>query len=173
MPKKSRDLSSDVDNIKTRKTLRQDVSGAQEVGRAQAAVDAPQARTASWAPRFWAWFIDMVIMAVVIGFIFPSAIFTPLDIGVYRAVISFMIVLLYWSLFDSNGRQSVGKRIMDLKLVDEQGNPVGVTRSFVSSLGKSLLLPIDVLIGAVAYPGEKRRLFNMASDTFVVSAVSS
>ena len=153
--KREKTLSGDIDNLKSRKELRQS-SGA-----------------ASWAPRFWAWFIDMVILAVVIGFIFPSAIFAPLEVGVYRASVSFLIVLLYWSAFDSNGRQSIGKRIMDLKLVDESGNPVGFRQSFVSALGKSLLLPIDVLIGAIAHPGEKRRLFNVASDTFVVSTVSA
>ena len=149
--KKKRDMGGDIDNLKSRKLLRQ-----------------PTAEP--WAPRFWAWLIDMVIVAAAIEIIFPSALIT---LDIYRAFVSFMAILLYWSVFDSNGRQSVGKKVMDLKLVDEQGNSPSFSKAFVNAVGKSLLLPIDVAIGALSRPGEKRRLFSMASDTYVVSVNSS
>ena len=151
--KKEHTLTGDIDNLKSRKELRQ--------------TGQPSAET--WSRRFWAWLIDNIVVGVAIAIIFPAAVAAPL-IDAYRISAGLAIVVLYWSFFDSNGRQSFGKKVMDLKLVDNQGNAPSFSKSLVNAFGKSLLLPIDVAIGALTQPGEKRRLFNVASDTFVVSA---
>ena len=57
---------------------------------------------------------------------------------------------------------------MNLKQVTLKGKKPTLGASAVSAFGKSFLLVIDMIIGVLARPGKKQRLFNIASDTVVI-----
>jgi uncharacterized RDD family membrane protein YckC len=126
----------------------------------------------SWWPRFWAWLIDFIVVSVVLMIIYPpNPIAWRLDgeVGaIYRMTSHGVLYFLYWMIADSDGRRSIGKKAMGLRLVRENGKKVDIITAATSSFGKAFLLPLDFLIGVIARPGKKQRLFNIVSDTIVI-----
>lgn len=123
-------------------------------------------KVSPWWPRFWAWLIDVIILGI-IGFIIypPFFYFDWPHLGVQS-----VLGLIYWTVLESEGRQSIGKKALNLKLVDTNGKNATLGAAAASAFGKAFLLPLDMIIGVLARPGKKQRLFNMASDTLVVMA---
>jgi uncharacterized RDD family membrane protein YckC len=131
----------------------------------------PKARTSvqrvnSWWPRFWAWLIDAIILGIVTAILLPTS--WPINSDPFRMGATGVISLIYWTILESNGRQSIGKKALNLRVVTITGKNIDGTKAFVSAFGKAFLLPIDFIIGVLARPGKKQRLFNIASDTIVV-----
>ncbi len=122
----------------------------------------------SWWPRFWAWVIDTIVLGVVLFALFPRANLGIIDADVVQSLTSAAVVFIYWTLTDSDGRQSIGKKALGLKLVKINGRDADLANAAVSAFGKAFLLPLDFLIGVLARPGKKQRLFNIISDTVVV-----
>ena len=118
-----------------------------------------------WWPRFWAWLIDVIILWIVTGVLFSFW----LDMDFRRYLVHGVIGLIYWAVLESDGRQSIGKRALNIKLVDMKGKNATLGASAGSAFGKAFLLPLDMIIGVLARPGKKQRLFNMASDTTVIN----
>jgi uncharacterized RDD family membrane protein YckC len=128
---------------------------------------------APWWPRFWAWLIDTIIVGIVVGLIFPGPNFTNWNDMVrnanfYESALKSFIFFIYWAILENQGMQSIGKKAMRLKLVTVSGKNADISKSAVSAFGKAFLLPLDMIIGVLARPGRKQRLFNIASDTVVV-----
>ncbi|MBI4174314.1 MAG: RDD family protein [Candidatus Aenigmarchaeota archaeon] len=121
-------------------------------------------KPAPWWPRFWAWVIDIVIIWVVTGFFFLGAFGWSWPFFGLAGLVEFV----YWTALDSEGRQSIGKKALNLKQVTLKGKKPSLSASAVSAFGKSFLLVIDMIIGVLARPGKKQRLFNIASDTAVI-----
>ena len=57
---------------------------------------------------------------------------------------------------------------LNLKVTDRAGGDIDVVTAAVESFGKAFLLPVDCLVGWLAMPGRKLRLFNRLSNTIVV-----
>ena len=117
----------------------------------------------SWWPRFWAWLIDSIIIWLVTTVLFLD-LSGPDFLRMGRLGI---IALVYWTLLESNGRVSIGKKAMNIKLVKINGKKLTVTDAAISAFGKACILPLDCVICGLARPGKKQRLFNIASDTVV------
>jgi uncharacterized RDD family membrane protein YckC len=66
--------------------------------------------------------------------------------------------------------QSVGKMVMNLKVVNRDGTRINYPTAALESFGKAFLLPLDCLIGWLAMPGTKLRVFNRISNTIVIKA---
>jgi uncharacterized RDD family membrane protein YckC len=66
--------------------------------------------------------------------------------------------------------QSIGKMIMNLKVVNRDGTKINYATAALESLGKAFLLPLDCLIGWLAMPGTKLRVFNRISNTIVIKS---
>lgn len=118
-----------------------------------------------WWPRFWAWLIDVIVLWIVTGILFSFW----LELDARHYLLNGFIGLIYWAALDSEGRQSIGKRALNIKLATIKGKKPTLGASAVSAFGKAFLLPIDMIIGVLARPGKKQRLFNVASDTTVVN----
>ncbi len=125
---------------------------------------------AKWESRFWAWLIDVLLVgalyAGVAGFFgfFPKLSFIRLDgFGVHGVLMFF-----YWALFEGYTGQSIGKMALDLKVTDRIGGKIDFKKAALESFGKAFLLPLDCLIGWLAMPGSKLRLFNRVSNTIVI-----
>jgi uncharacterized RDD family membrane protein YckC len=136
---------------------------------------------ANWGRRFIAWFVDYVIINVLLAYfnieqletvLIPSLLLPRLpgfDISIWSPI-SILVFFLYWTLSEWYFGRSIGQLLLNLRLVDSRGSGVSLKASAIQSVGKSLLLPLDCLIGWVYEPcGQMRqRLFNRLSNTIVI-----
>ena len=130
---------------------------------------------AGWGERFVAWLIDVIILGVFLAWLsWPGFMLTPyvprwvpfIDMGSRN-----IIYLLYWTLMEGICGQSIGKMVMKIKVTKLNGEPIDVGRALIESIGKAFLLPIDCIIGWIAFSDKKQRLFNRLSNTMVVKEV--
>jgi uncharacterized RDD family membrane protein YckC len=136
---------------------------------------------ANWGRRFIAWFIDYAIIDVLLAYfnieqietaLIPSILLPRLpgfDISIWSPM-SVLVFFLYWTLSEWYFGRSIGQLLLNLRLVDSRGSGVSLKASAVQSVGKSLLLPFDCLIGWVYEPCRqmRQRLFNRLSNTIVI-----
>ncbi len=121
---------------------------------------------ASWVKRFMAWLIDVVVVGVFVETLLRLYITTP-HLGVPFGMTS-LIFFLYWTICDFEWGQSLGKKALGLKVVDLNGNKIGLVEAFLESFGKAFLLPLDCIIGWIFFEDKRQRLFNRLSSTIVV-----
>jgi uncharacterized RDD family membrane protein YckC len=133
---------------------------------------------AKWSARFWAWLVDIIVVILFLNIV--RGIFDPFwklpllwDYGHWEILaIGFEAIFffLYWTVmegFDGRG-QSIGKMVMNLKVVNRDGSKISYRTAAIESFGKAFLLPFDCLIGWFAMPGTKLRVFNRISNTIVI-----
>lgn len=133
-----------------------------------------------WSTRFWAWLIDFILVLLFLNII--HSIITPvIPIPAYwdftrwnpfNAGLDTFVFFLYWTAFEGyEGRgQSIGKMIMNIKVVNRDGTRIKYRTAATESLGKSFfpVLILDCLIGWLGMPGTKLRVFNRISNTIVI-----
>ena len=131
---------------------------------------------ASWDARFWAWLIDVIVVGAVVSAIiavlnvawsFSFGIFGtefPLGITGFNGLGFF----IYWTVLEGHGGQSAGKMILGIAVADKHGDRPDYVAAGIQAFGKAFLLPLDCLIGWLAFSGTGLRLFNRLSDTIVV-----
>ena len=133
---------------------------------------------AKWTARFWAWLIDIIIVILFLnilrGLLDPVWRFPLLwDVSHWEIVaVGFetLFFFLYWTVmegFDGRG-QSIGKMVMNLRVANRDGSKISYLSAAIESFGKAFLLPLDCLIGWLAMPGSKLRVFNRISHTIVI-----
>ncbi len=136
---------------------------------------------ANWGRRFIAWLIDYLIINVMLAYLgledLENRLIPPIllprlpgfDISVWSPL-SVLTFFLYWTLSEWYFGRSIGQLLLNLQLADSQGNRPSLKASAIQSLGKSLLLPIDCLIGWLYRPlrNKRQRLFNRLSNTIVI-----
>jgi uncharacterized RDD family membrane protein YckC len=139
-------------------------------------------KLAFWGERFVAWLIDAVIVTVVMGIIsviigllsfFSGFSFTAFfDILSWAPIVSLngVVIFFYWMFMESANGQSIGKMAMGIKVTRVDGSPINMGQAAVESIGKAFfpILVLDCLIGWLAYPKNRQRLFNYLSQTVVV-----
>ncbi len=145
--------------------------------------DNPQIVLANWGRRTIAWFVDYIIIILMLGYfqletvetrIFPAALIPNApgtDISIWSPL-SILIFLLYFTFSEWYFGRSIGQLLLNVRIVDIQGTAVSLRASAIQSIGKSnpLLLLFDCLIGQVYRPSRERRqrLFNRISNTIVI-----
>ncbi len=136
---------------------------------------------ANWGRRFIAWFIDYIIINVMLAYLgledIESRLLPPVllprlpgfDISIWSPL-SVLTFFLYWALSEWYFGRSIGQLLVNIRLADLQGKQPSLKASAVQSVGKSLLLPVDCLIGWVYSPcrENRQRLFNWLSNTIVI-----
>jgi uncharacterized RDD family membrane protein YckC len=136
---------------------------------------------ANWDRRFIAWVIDYLIINVMLAYVgledvesqlIPAFLMPRLpgfDISVWSPL-SILVFFLYWTLCEWYFGRSIGQLLLNLRLVDVRGGHAGLKSAAVQSVGKSLLLPLDCLIGWVYRPCRslRQRFFNRLSRTIVI-----
>ena len=122
---------------------------------------------ATWGERFLAFIIDAILVGMVAGIIRPVYWWpnhTPfIDLGVNN-----VLLFLYWAYLEGTQGQSLGKKVMRIKVVDLRGGAIDMSKSLYQAIGKAFLLPLDGIIGWLMYPEKQQRLFNYLSGTIVV-----
>jgi len=86
----------------------------------------------------------------------------------FPSITSSIVLMAYWTYFESTTGQSIGKRLMHLRTTDMTGLKVNVKTAVIESFGKAFLLPLDVLLGWIFTNRNRQRIFNRASNSIVV-----
>ncbi len=131
---------------------------------------------AKWFDRFIAWLIDFIIISAISLAIFASVLGTTnLDWNedtIFSEGTSYipasLLFFAYWIISEYKGGQSIGKKILHLKVVNIKGKPAPLLGVIIGSFGKSFLLPIDVILGLIFTNQKRQRIFNKISDTIVI-----
>ena len=136
---------------------------------------------ANWGRRFIAWMIDYIIINVMLAYfrledlettLLPSFLLPRLpgfDVSIWSPL-SILIFFLYWTFSEWYFGRSIGQLLLNLRLVNPEGKNASLRASAIQSIGKSLLLPLDCLVGWVYRPCRKlrQRFFNRLSNTIVI-----
>jgi uncharacterized RDD family membrane protein YckC len=138
---------------------------------------------AKWSTRFVAWLIDVIMIIffwnIIIG-IFDRIWKLPLlwdflhwelpAIG-----LEMVLIFAYWTVMEGFRGQSIGKMVMNVKVVNRDGTKITYTTAAIESFPKAFLnihfiiiLVLDCLIGWLGMPGTKLRVFNRISNTIVI-----
>jgi uncharacterized RDD family membrane protein YckC len=138
---------------------------------------------AKWSTRFWAFVVDLIIIIlfwnIVIG-LFDQIWKLPFlwefrhgELTVFGLEV--LLIFLYWTIMEGFRGQSIGKMVMNIKVVNRDGSKISYRTAATESLPKAFLsfplifiLFIDCLIGWFAMPGTKLRVFNRISNTIVI-----
>lgn len=123
---------------------------------------------ARWRDRFWAWLIDVLLVGIL-----WSSIMTVSKTGANSAGglgILAALLFVYWTALEGYRGQSLGKMLLNIVVTGPVGEKIGFQDCALESFGKAFLLPLDCLVGWIAYKGSGQRVFNRFSDTIVVEA---
>jgi uncharacterized RDD family membrane protein YckC len=139
----------------------------------------PEVILAKWSTRFWAWLVDFIIVTVAAEIIFALA-YAPLGfyqradenpaLGATRYAIQSLMFFAYWTYFESQTGQSIGKKLLKVKTVNLSGGLADARNIAIQSLGKAFLLPIDVILGWIFTNERRQRLLGKAANTIVIKA---
>ena len=136
---------------------------------------------AKWTDRFFAWLIDFIIVSI----ISTSIIFTSFGTIDYefeedvfwaestQYIPTSIFFFVYWTILEYKTGQTIGKKILNLKVVNIYGKKPDLKGIVISSFGKSFLLPIDVLLGWFLSNEKRQRIFNKLGDTLIMKIKES
>jgi len=131
---------------------------------------------AKWTERFLAWLIDFIIISsfsTMIIFLSFGSIYYEFDEGGLWAentqyIPASILFFVYWIILEYKTGQTIGKKILNLKVIDIKGGKPKLSGILLSSFGKSFLLPIDVILGWILTNEKRQRIFNKLGDTITV-----
>jgi len=128
---------------------------------------------AAWDDRFLAWLLDILLVGSVLSALGEAAGVFSLLTGSLAVTSPFtglngLGLFVYWTVLEGRQGQSVGKMVMNIAVTDERGDAIDYGTAAVESFGKAFLLPIDIIVGWLAYEDEGVRLFNKLSSTIVI-----
>lgn len=130
---------------------------------------------AKWSDRFLAWLIDFMIISLIstiiifgtfgtINYEFGEGFWAENSQYIPTSIIFFV----YWIVLEYKTSQSIGKKIMNLKITDISGNEPSFKGIIISSFGKAFLLPFDLALGWIITNEKRQRIFNRLGDTVVI-----
>lgn len=131
---------------------------------------------AKWSDRFFAWLIDFCVIST-ISLLIIFSIFGTMDYELSEKWIwaettqfipTSIIFFAYWTILEYKTGQTIGKKILNLKLTDKYGKSPDWKGVMISSFGKTFLLPIDVVLGWFFTNENRQRIFNKIGDTLVI-----
>jgi len=128
---------------------------------------------AGWGTRFWAWLIDVILIGLPASAVsdrLPPAWQVTVAPGLLSFSLSSVVLFLYWTLLEGYRGQSIGKMALNIRVTGRSGEKIGFGAAAIESFGKAFILIPDCLIGWLAMPGSKERLFNRISGTVVIES---
>lgn len=127
--------------------------------------------TAGLATRGIAWGLDLVLLLTLDFIIYMIFLWQPFQIGIaFAMVLVFLLDFFYYIGFElfSSG-QTIGKRMMGIRVVSITGGQLRFNESFVRNVVRTLDLMLFLVGGLVAFCDPlRRRLGDIAADTIVV-----
>jgi uncharacterized RDD family membrane protein YckC len=133
---------------------------------------------ARWSDRFFAWLIDYAIVFAAAFTVFIMVIgtanFEEIISGNFKYSRSFefapisIVFFLYWLILEYKTGQSIGKMVFRLKITNLKGESADFKSIAISSFGKAVLLPVDVIFGRIFTNKKRQRIFNRLGKTIVI-----
>jgi uncharacterized RDD family membrane protein YckC len=128
--------------------------------------------------RIFAQLIDLVIMFVQVVGVALAVVLRPERAASVRAYVFLGVFTLplYGGLLEAywNG-QTVGKRLLGIKVVDWQGYDPSLGQALIRNIPAMLLfswLTTAVALAAIAMSDSRQRVFDSVADTYVVRATA-
>lgn len=108
------------------------------------------------------WAINFVVVLVLSGIIKQSQ--------AIAYVFELIISIGYWVVYQSKATQTVGKRLMHLKVVDASGKTPSMMTFFLREIIGKFISAIILLIGylMILWDGKRQGLHDKIASTFVV-----
>ena len=131
---------------------------------------------AKWTDRFLAWLIDFVIISIITSSIIFASVGTidyDFEDELFWAenstyIPTSIIFFAYWTILEFKTGQTIGKKILNLRVTNLEGNAPTLKGVMVSSFGKAFILPLDIVLGWILTNEHRQRVFNKLGDTIVV-----
>ena len=130
----------------------------------------------TWSARFCAWLIDFILVILFLNIV--RGIFDPFwklpllwdfrHWEFFAFWFQTFFFFAYWTVMEGFRGQSIGKMVMNLRVVNRDGTKISYATAAIESFGKAFLLPLDCLIGWLGMSGAKLRVFNRISNTIVI-----
>ncbi len=123
--------------------------------------------------RFLAYFIDLIIASAIAFFIdiIVGLIIVPNE-AFYEGIVfimlfNFIVFSVYCIILEGKSGQTLGKKLLSLKVVKENGEEINYSNAFIRRI--SLILPILNLIDPLfIFRKNKQRLFDQLAHTIVI-----
>jgi len=136
---------------------------------------------AKWTDRFLAWLIDFIIISIISTSIILASFGTinyEFEADIFWAestqyIPTSILFFAYWTILEYKTGQTIGKKILNLKVVNIYGKKPDLKGIMISSFGKSFLLPIDVILGWFLTNKKRQRIFNKLGDTLIIKIKES
>ena len=134
---------------------------------------------AKWKDRFLAWLVDFIIISMIstsiffISFLYLDYNFENFisDDGMY--VPTSVMFLAYWIILEYKTGQTIGKKMFNLKIVNNSGGKPSLIEVIISSFGKSFILPIDIILGWIITNEKRQRICNKLGNTLIIKIKDS
>ena len=131
---------------------------------------------AKWTDRFFAWLIDFIIISsistMIIFLLFGSMYYEFNEGGLWaentQYIPASILFFVYWVILEYKIGQTIGKKILNLKVIDIRGGKPKLLGVLLGCFGKSFLLPFDVILGLILTNEKRQRIFNKLGDTVIV-----
>ncbi|MBT3328705.1 MAG: RDD family protein [Nitrosopumilus sp.] len=134
---------------------------------------------AKWKDRFFAWIVDFIIISAISTLVIFIS-FQSLDHELENFIMNdgtyvptSIMFFLYWIILEYKTGQTIGKKMFNLKITNIHGEKPNLKEVIISSLGKSFILPIDVVLGWMLTNEKRQRIFNKLGETLVVKIKES
>jgi len=129
-----------------------------------------------WSDRFIAWLIDFLIISsislIIIASWHGTIGFDWNETMMYSRGIDYLpgsvIFFVYWVVLEYKTGQTIGKKILHLKVVTIDGKKPTLISMAINVFGKAFLLPLDVLLGLILTNQKRQRIFNKISNTIII-----
>lgn len=131
---------------------------------------------AKWTDRFLAWLIDFVIISIITSSIIFASVGTidyDFEDELFWAenstyIPTSIIFFAYWTILEFKTGQTIGKKILNLRVTNLEGNAPTMKGILLSSFGKAFILPLDIILGWILTNEHRQRMFNKLGDTIVI-----
>ncbi|MDC4229057.1 MAG: RDD family protein [Nitrosopumilus sp.] len=134
---------------------------------------------AKWKDRFLAWLVDFIIVSMVstsiffISFLYLNYNFENFISNDGMYIPTSVMFFAYWIILEHKTGQTIGKKMFNLKIVNNSGGKPSLVGVIISSFGKSFILPIDTVLGLVITNEKRQRVFNRLGNTLIIKIKSS
>lgn len=121
--------------------------------------------------RIVALVIDVILFAVVIGILSSVVGVISQTLGGFVSTIGGLLFFVYYIYFEAEYGQTIGKMVMKIVVVTEDGGPLTYREAIIRTLLRIIdALPFFYLIGLIAIllTDRKQRLGDIVADTVVV-----
>ncbi|WP_456482051.1 RDD family protein [Methanopyrus sp.] len=118
--------------------------------------------------RFGAYAVDCVVTAA-ISLLISLALAGPVTPVVFLSTWS-LVSWIYWTAFEGTYGESPGKRVLGLKVVDEDGEAVSLPKAAVRNVSKALPVVCYVDGAMILLTESRQRAFDILAGTLVVTS---